>query len=179
MPIHFHDLDVMPELEGLGSALIVPCNMCPAITVALKEQRPFMNLLRSMFRSAPFEEYLAALQSRISEKGIRTGVFKSRLYNQWFMCMWTKGRQSKLLRHARHYDAVIVLGCESATETVRDAVRTAGCRVIEGMQTVGIMNAKLRFRLPGYITFDDCRVVPFSRDSKEENSPALHVMQHS
>ncbi len=30
MPIHFNDLDVVSEVAGLSSALIVPCNMCPA-----------------------------------------------------------------------------------------------------------------------------------------------------
>jgi len=35
------------------------------------------------------------------------------------------------------------------------------------METTGIMNAKLRLQLPGYITFDDCRVVPFSRGRTE------------
>jgi len=36
MPIHFNDLDVVSEVAGLSSALIVPCNMCPAVTVAEK-----------------------------------------------------------------------------------------------------------------------------------------------
>ena len=34
MPIHFNDLDVVSEVSGLSSALIVPCYMCPAVTVA-------------------------------------------------------------------------------------------------------------------------------------------------
>lgn len=167
MPIHFHDLDVTSELEGVRSALIVPCYMCPAVTVSLRKQRPFMKLFRSLLTSAPFEEYIRDMQSRLNEKGVDTRVFKSRLYHQWFMCMWTSGRQKKLRKYAEHYDAVIVLGCDSATETVRDAVKSTGCRVIEGMEVTGIMNAKLRFHLPANISFEDCKIVPIS--GKESN----------
>lgn len=30
MPLHFDDIDIISEVEGLRSALIVPCRMCPA-----------------------------------------------------------------------------------------------------------------------------------------------------
>lgn len=163
MPIHFHDLDITPALEGVRSALIVPCNMCPAVTVSLREQRPFMKLFRSVLTSAPFEEYIGALRYRLEEQGIRSEVFKSRLYHNWFMCMWTAGRQKKLGKYAKDYDAAIVLGCQSETVTVRDAVKGTGCKVIEGMEVSGIMNAKLQFQLPGNLSFGDCKVIPLSR----------------
>lgn len=166
MPIHFDDMDVVAEVAGLNSALIVPCNMCPAVTVALREKRPFMQLYRSLLKSAPFEDYIRALQTRLEEKGVSTGVFRSNLYHQWFMCMWTATRQKKLQERAMHYDAVIVLGCDSATVTVRGAVESTGQKVIEGMEVTGIMNAKLRFKLPGSLSFDDCKVVPISRQKK-------------
>ncbi|UCF67837.1 MAG: hypothetical protein JSV80_00635 [Acidobacteriota bacterium] len=163
MPIHLDDLDVASEIEGLSSALIVPCYMCPAVTVAVNEKRPFMQLFKSFLKSAPFDEHIKALQSRLGEKGVNTKVFKSRLYHQWFLCMWTSGRRRKLQKHAKRYEAVIVLGCDSATETVRDAVRLSESKVIEGMTVVGFMNAKLRFHMPGKICFDDCKIVPISQ----------------
>jgi len=171
MPIHFNDVDVVSEVEGLSSALIVPCNLCPAVTVAVREDKPFMQLFKSVLKSAPFEQYVSALQSRLLEKGVSTEVFKSKLYHQWFLCMWTSGRRQKLRRHARQYDAVIVLGCESATETVRDAVESTDCRVIEGMQVAGIMNAQLKFQLPGNVSFEGCKVVPVSGEKREESMP--------
>ena len=42
MPIHFDDLDVISEVEGSSTALIVPCNMCPAATVAVRQKKHFM-----------------------------------------------------------------------------------------------------------------------------------------
>jgi len=170
MPIHFDDLDVVSEIAGLRSALIVPCNMCPAVTVALRENKPFMQLHRSFLKSAPFEKYIRDLQARLEEEGVETDVFRSKLYHQWFMCMWTEARQKKLRRCAEKYDAVIVLGCDSATVTVRDAVESTNCKVVEGMKVTGIMNAKLRFHLPGTISFGDCKIVPIARQEKKRKS---------
>ena len=162
MPIHFSDLDVLSELEGVHSALIVPCTMCPATTVAVREQKPFIQLFRSPFKSPPLERYLVALQSRLAVKGVRSEVFQSRLYHHWFMCMWTANRREKLRKRASRHDAVIVLGCDSATETVREAAEAVGCKVIEGMRVSGIMNAHLRFGLPANVSFEGCQIVPIS-----------------
>ena len=163
MPIHLNDLDVVSEAAGVDSALIVPCNLCPAVTVAVNQKQPFMKLFKSLLKSAPFEQYIRDLQSRLSEKGVTTKVFRSPIYHQWFLCMWTDRRRKKLEKHAQQHDAVIVLGCDTANETVRDAVKSTGARVIEGMQVAGLMNAKLSFQLPANIAFKDCRIIPISR----------------
>ena len=160
MPLQLNDLDVVSEVAGLSSALIVPCNMCPAVTVAVREQKPFMQFFRSFLKSAPFEQHIRALQSRLKEKGVKSRVFKSHLYHHWFLCMWTSGQRKKLKKYAKQYEAVIVLGCESATETVRELVTSTDCKVIEGMEVAGFMNAKPRFHLPGNISFEDCKIIP-------------------
>ena len=162
MPIHFNDLDVISEIAGLSSALIVPCNMCPAATVAVREKKPFMQFFRSILKSLPFEQYIRELQSRLREKGVDSKVFRSNLYHQWFMCMWTSAQREKLEKAMKEHEAVIVLGCNSATETVRDTAKSTDCKVIEGMKTTGIMNAKLRFHLPCNVSFEDCNIVPIS-----------------
>ena len=167
MPIHFNDLDVVSEVAGLSSALIVPCNMCPAVTVAVREKKSFIQFFWNFLKSAPFEQYMRALQSRLRENGVNTKVFKSIPYHQWFMCMWTSEKRKKLQKCAEQYDAVIVLGCESATETVRNAVKSNDCKVIEGMEVTGIMNAKPRFHLPCNISFEDCRIIPISHQEKQ------------
>jgi hypothetical protein len=172
MPIHFSDRDVASEVEGKNSALIVPCLTCPAATEAVREKEPFLQLFKSPFKSAPLERYIEALQSRLADKGVRTEVFKSRIYHQWFMCIWTAGRREKLRQRASGHDAVIVLGCDSATETVREAADASSCKVIEGMKVSGIINAQLGFRFPGDIVFDSCRTVPIS--GHEQEASAAH-----
>ena len=163
MPIHFNDLDVVSEAAGLSSALIVPCNMCPAATVAVRQKKPFMQFFRSVLKSLPFEHYIRELQSRLREQGVDTKVFSSNFYHQWFMCMWTSAQRKKLQATAKQFEAAIVLGCDSATETVRDAVKSTDCKVIEGMKVAGIMNATLRFHLPCNVSFENCRTIPISQ----------------
>ena len=173
MPIHFSDVDVVSEIDGVSSALIIPCTMCPAATVAVRERQPFLQLFRSLFKSAPFERYIKALQVRLAEKGVKTQVFRSRLYHQWFLCMWTAGRRKKLRKSAKQHDAVVVLGCDSATETVRDALRSTSSKVIEGMRVTGIMNAQLSFHLPGNVSLENCKIVPISRRGGGDTSAQL------
>ena len=43
MPIYLNDLDAVSKVAGLGSALIVPCNMCPAVTVSVREKNLSFN----------------------------------------------------------------------------------------------------------------------------------------
>jgi hypothetical protein len=166
MPIHLDDLDVVSEVAGLSSALIVPCNMCPAVTVAAREERPFIEFFRHFLKSAPFAQHIKALQSRLRRKGVNTDVFKCNLPHQWFLCMWTTGMREKLRKYAKKHEAVIVLGCDTATETVRDSVGSTDCKVIEGMEVSGYMNAKLKLHLPCNICFEDCKVIPMSRQKK-------------
>ena len=98
MPIHFEDLDIMPEVSGLKSALIVPCIMCPATTLAIRDKKPVMQIFRSLVTSAPLEQYIKDLQSRLIEKGLKTKVFKSYLYQQWFLCMRSAGLTNAKLK---------------------------------------------------------------------------------
>jgi len=162
MPIHFVDLDVLSEVSGLRSALIVPCNMCPAVTIAIREKKPFLQLFRSFLKSAPFDQYIKSLQSRLKDKGIDAKIFRSNFMHQWFMCMWSSGHRKKLQKYAKSCDAVIVLGCDSATQTVRALVDPTEVKVIEGMKISGIMNAELRFHLPGNISFEKCKIISIS-----------------
>jgi hypothetical protein len=171
MPVHLDDLDMNAEVEGLKSALIVPCNMCPAVTVAAKKDKPFIQLFKSFLKSAPFDGHIKDLRARLKEKGVRTELFKSGIPHQWFMCMWSAGRRRKLGERARNHDAVIVLGCESANETVRLAVESIGCKVIEGMELTGFMNAKLRVRWPCNVVFEDTRILPLSSRARAGNLP--------
>ena len=58
MPLYLNDLEVVSEIKGLRSVLIVPCNMCPAVTVAVREEKPFIQFFRSFLKSAPFKQYI-------------------------------------------------------------------------------------------------------------------------
>lgn len=166
MPIHLDDVDVISEISGHCSALIVPCYMCPAVTLAVRDQKPFLQLFSHFLKSQPFERYIKRLQSDLKEKGVTSSVFKSHFVHHWFLCMWTSGRRKKLKRQLEQYDNVIVLGCDSATETVRDLINRDDVKVIQGMEVTGFMNAKIRFHLPGDVSFEDCKIIPLTQQKK-------------
>jgi hypothetical protein len=146
--------------------------MCPGVTLAMREKQPFIQVFKHFLKSEPFENHMRVLQAQLRAHGVNTKIFRSIPYHQWFMCMWTSKKRNKLQQQAEQYDAVIVLGCESAAETVRDVVKPISCRVIEGMEPTGIMNAKMRFHLPCNVSFEDCKIIP--RSNQKSNVSALN-----
>jgi hypothetical protein len=139
MPFHLKDRDVSSDIVELHSALIVPCRFCPAASLAVRENKPYIAPLRRLLRTAAYESYIQRLQTRLEAQGIRTSVFDSKLPHQFVMCMWTSGRRKDLARRAAGYDAALVLGCDAAIATARSCV-PSNCRVIPGMEVEGIMS---------------------------------------
>lgn len=148
MPFYLDEKDVVPEVAGCESVLIVPCRFCPAASMAVKCSEPYIQFPRRSLKTASYERLINAMKSSFEEQGIRTSVFRSRSVHQFVLCMWSSKRRKKLLKHAREYEALVVVGCEAAVETVRDTVKSTGCRVIQGMKTRGIMSIQPSFRLP-------------------------------
>lgn len=160
MPIHLDDVDIVSEVDGLSSSLIVACNMCAGASLAMKEKKPFLQPFRSLLKSPPLERRIKRLRSQLSEKGLRTEWFRGGIIQQFFLCLWTSRQRSKLQDYAKQYEAVIVLGCDSAFRTIRDAVRGTDCKVIEGTKVAGIMNTKSKFHFPCDISFEENKIVP-------------------
>ena len=160
MPIHLDDLDVVSEVEGVDSALIVACNMCAGASLAMKENKPFIQFFRSLLKSPPLERHIRKLKAQLSEKGVRASKFKGGVIQQFFLCLWTSRQRNKFHEQAKEYDAVVVLGCDSAIDTVRESIRGTDCSVIKGMEVAGIMNTKANFRLPCNISLEDSKIVP-------------------
>ena len=50
MPIHLNEIDVVSEVEGLDSALIVACNMCAGASLAMNENKPFIQFFNGSRR---------------------------------------------------------------------------------------------------------------------------------
>lgn len=158
MPFHLNDRDFSADLNGVRSVLIVPCRFCPAASLAVREAKPYIQLFRNFLRTPAYESYIHDLRSRLEGEGIRTEVFDSKLPHQFVVCMWTSGRRKHLARQAAGYDAVIVLGCDAAVETVRSCV--SDCRVLPAMEVEGVMSVIPSFRLPFDISLEVSGVTP-------------------
>ena len=162
MPFYLREKDVVSEVAGSESVLIVPCRFCPAASMAVQHNKPYIEFPRRCLQTASYERFIQALRSSLEDRGIKTDVFRSRLLHQFVLCMWSSKRRTKLAERAKEYDTLVVVGCEAAVETVRDALESPGCRVVQGMTTEGVMSIQPRFRLPCRIELDLQGVSPTS-----------------
>ena len=160
MPFYLKEIDDLSELEKFKSVLIIPCRFCPAASMAVRTNRPYFEFLQRFLKTAPFEELIATMKSNLEQRGIKTDVFKSRWLHQFVVCMWTARRRKKLLKRARKYEALVVLGCEAALDTIHDSVKSASCKVYQGMRTEGIMSIKPLFQLPCNISLELNHITP-------------------
>ncbi|MFC1479922.1 hypothetical protein ACFL5Y_00545 [Candidatus Omnitrophota bacterium] len=160
MPIHLDELDILSQVKGLNSVLITSCNMCAGASLAMKENKPFIQFFKSLLVSPPLERYVKRLQIQLNEIGVKTKWFKGGIIQQFFLCLSASRQRNNLHKYGKEYDAVIVLGCDSAIKTVRDSVKGTDCKVIKGMGVGGIMNTKPKFRLPCNISFENAEIVP-------------------
>lgn len=166
MPVYLEDINEFPELEKFESVLIVPCRFCPAASLAVTKDEPYFEFFRKFLKTDAYEKYIATVKSKLERKGVKTDIFKSKLLHQFVICMWTSRRRRKLLKRASKYEALIVLGCEAAVQTVSDAVAAAPCKVYQGMRSEGIMSIKPEFHLPGNISLELNSVIPLLHQAK-------------
>lgn len=154
MPFYLDEKNVIQEVDGAASVLIVPCRFCPAASAAVRSDEPYIDFPRHALKTDSYEKLIDTVKSDLENRGIKTGVFESRLVHQFVLCMWTSRRREKLAKIARHYDALVVMGCEAAVDTVREAVDSSGCRVIQGVKTEGVMSIQPRFGFPGTVRLE-------------------------
>ena len=140
MPFYLNESNALSQVAAFQSALIVPCRFCPAASLAAREKKPYIQLLRRLLRTEAYESFIKDLKRRLRNEGVKTAVFDSKLLHQFVACMWTIKRRKKLAKRAAEFEALVVLGCDAMVEAVRDSVEPTGCRVVQGMEIEGLMN---------------------------------------
>ena len=160
MPFYLKEKDLLSELVGFKSVLIIPCRFCPAASFAVSTESPYIELFRRGLKTASYEKYIKTLKSNLEKKGAEANVFKSRLLTQFVVCGWTSRKRKKLLERAKQHEVLVVLGCESAVQTVKDSVESTSCKVIQGMKTEGLMTFKPKLRLPCNVLLEKDTVTP-------------------
>jgi len=167
MPFCLEVEDVAPEVVKYESVLIVPCRFCPAASMAVKNDEPYIEFPRRSLKTASYERLIEDMKHSFEERGIKTSVFKSNLLHQFVLCMWTSKRRKKLAESAKKYDAVVVMGCEAAVQTVRNALESTTCHVIPGMRAEGIMSIQPRLSLPCNISLELEGVTPYIHPERQ------------
>jgi len=158
MPVHLEPQDVSADLKLFNSVLIVSCLVCPPMCLAMQQNSPFIEFFKRGLKTAAFEDYIQSIRNPLEQRGVRTGALALRVPTPT-MCLWTRWQRHRLLKRARDYEAVLVLGCDSAAYTVQDTLKDTDCQVIQGMRMVGTTNATLTFRFPLTINLDMHRVL--------------------
>ena len=166
MPFYLKEIEDIPELDRVDSVLIIPCRFCPAASLSVSTNEPYIEFFSGFLKTASYEQFVKTMKSNLETKGIRTDVFKTHLIHQFVLCCWTSRRRRKLLDFANKYEAILVLGCEAAVQTVRDSVKSTSCRVFKGMETIGIMNIKPGFKLPCNISLELESITPMFYQEK-------------
>ena len=153
MPVYLEPREIIADLEDSRSVLIVSCPICPPMSLAMQKKKPFIEFFKHGTKTEAFEDYIKSIRQQLEQRGIRTGVYTV-LTPSPMMCLWTTGQRGRLLKRAKDYDAVLVLGCESAAYTVRDAIKDTDCRIFEAMRMAAVANATMRFRFPMTVELD-------------------------
>lgn len=153
MPIRLEPRDVTADLESFKSVLIVSCPICPVVSLAMINKRPLIEFFKTGFKTAAFEDYVTSIREPLEQRGIRTDTFTMRLPHP-LMCLWTDRQRGRLLKRARDFEAVLVLGCHSATHTARVTLEDTDCRVFQGMRELGLANATIKVRYPMTVELD-------------------------
>ena len=65
MPFHFKIGEDNSNLSQFKSVLIVPCRFCPAASLAVSEDRPYLEPFRRLLRTEAYESMIRTLQHRL------------------------------------------------------------------------------------------------------------------
>ena len=56
MPYYLKEMEDMAELVKFNSVLIIPCRFCPAASMAVSRNEPYIELFRGLLKTAAYEE---------------------------------------------------------------------------------------------------------------------------
>jgi hypothetical protein len=173
MPFYLKEKEVVHEVKRFRSALIVLCRFCPAASLAVRKQQPYIEFFHRFINTESYEQHISNMQSRLESQGLKTGVFKGNLLPMplnFIICMWTSGQRQKFQRHASQYEAVVVMGCEPAYINVSDMLASTDCRVFHGMESEGIFDVVPKFHFPMNISLELNSVTPILYPGKQNSA---------
>lgn len=111
------------------SILFVVCGVCPKMCMSVQQNRPYFSPGRLFGKKDFFDEYIAGLRKKFEDKGLRTDVFKNKKLNS-MMCLWPQDQRDMLLKYSKKFQAVAVIGCQSAVFTVKDSIQSQNKKYI-------------------------------------------------
>ncbi|MCU0849436.1 MAG: hypothetical protein MUD12_16255 [Spirochaetes bacterium] len=141
MPLYLEPMDIDDKFKNCGSVLFVSCDVCPKMCMSVKKNVPYMEPFRFGNRKDFFVEYIGGLRKSLERRGIKTGIFRKPALKA-MMCLWPGSLRDKLSKKSTGYDAVAVIGCDSAVFTVRDSITDPAVEIVQLMSVEGVANFK-------------------------------------
>ena len=147
MPVNLTPRDVSSDLAGYNSVLIASCPVCPPMCLAMENKEPFIEFFKHGIKTAAFEEHIQSIRDALAQRGVRTGVFSIHAPTP-MMCLWTERQRRRLKKRAKEYEAVVILACDSGTESAKDALKDTNCHVVQALVMDGVINATTSIQFP-------------------------------
>lgn len=147
MPVKLTPRDVSSDLAGFNSVLIASCPVCPPMCLAMQKEEPFIEFFKHGTKTAAFEDHIQSIRDSLEERGVRTGVLSLHVPTP-MMCLWTKRQRARLRKRAEGYEAVLIMACDSGTESAKDALKDTACEVIQSLDMDGVINATTSIHFP-------------------------------
>lgn len=154
MPIYLEPVDISHQLKEFASVLIVFCPICPVISLSMKKHTACLELSKRSFKSVAFQDHIRSIRQPLEDVGIKTDLFTAYMPCPT-MCLWTRGQRERLRNRAGDYETAVILGCDTARYTARQALQDTNCQVIPAMRMTGLTNAIVKFRFPMTVTLEE------------------------
>jgi hypothetical protein len=140
MPLALSLVPIDRQFDGCRSVMFVACNVCPRMHFAWEHHERLFSPAMLLGREDSFDRYLGALQLDAQRRGQRSGVFRTSRASA--ACLWSTALARKFRRAGADFDAIGVVGCESAVRTVSQVF--PGKPVVQLVRVEGIANFTLR-----------------------------------
>jgi hypothetical protein len=144
MPLALSLVPIDRQFDGCRSVMFVACNVCPRMHVARAHHEPLLSVAMLFGRKDSFDRYLTALQLDVRRRGLRSAVFRTSRASA--ACVWSVALARTFSRAGADYDAIGVVGCESAVRTVSQVFPDK--RIVQLVRVEGIANFTLRTAWP-------------------------------
>ena len=144
MPLAVSPVPVGNRFDRARAVLFVACNVCPRMHLAWTNREPLFRWTSVFGRADSFTKHVKTLQLEAVRSGKRSAVFRTPSTTP--MCLWSRDLAKRFTREADGYDAIGVIGCESAVRTVAQAC--PGKQLEQLVRVEGIANFTLQKRLP-------------------------------
>jgi len=144
MPLALSPVPIARQFDGCRSVMFVACNICPRMHFAWENHEPLFSAAMLLGKEDSFQRYLQGLQRDAQGRGQRSALFRTS--STTAACLWSTALAKKFRRAGAGYEAIGVIGCESAVKTVAQIFPDK--RIVQLVRVEGIANFTLRTGWP-------------------------------